>query len=431
MLIFGPNLVSAAGFDQSILSQHFNTDPSELLTKYGERRDGKIIADTDHGPVWHIDLKGSDRHTQVNQSHPELSPVPEYYANGTFFLHVSALANGGGSYLRKLMINLPKSTKIVLVGTRSESDSQVRYQYRSFVRYYRERYSVFYMEIGEMPELSGHSVARWLRDSMGVPVTFKGMDNSLVNGFMSSDYLLNFPTSEPIMEKFSQQVGHLNSRFEFGNYMVADRTAFIVDGERLPKGIDPYEFAAAGVDELVILPRPKLGDDPLGIPHVDEFVTALPRPNGDIVMVTTDAVYKKIFESMGYESVMIPDTSVITLSDGPYKGLRTDWINFVNVVPVIEEVDGKIVRQIYMSQSSLIDPKTPGLTASDLEKLAQMEKEAIAVYESLGFDVILVPAGDFNFASLGGLHCATGRIPGAKPGDPVQKSFMDDLRLLF
>ena len=376
-------------------------------------------------PVEIFDLRNSVGYSTLRDRYPELRPVADFAANGRFFVHASSFTNGGMAFVVDLVEKLPESSKLYIVGARQTYFDVVNEQLDPFL-HLRPENSVFFIEFEAHTPMTGESKGRWLRDLAGTPVQFRGRRGEWSNGFVSSNYLLNFPENQRLFRLFSHQVDHINANFEWGNFMVIGRTGIVIDGPRLPQAIQAIDFAATGVDELIILPQPRIGDERLGIPHTDEFITILPDLDGNEVILTSIKEYQQFFSGRGYRTRLMPNNHDLRLSAGKQAGWIPDWINYVNVVPVVEGP----IRRIFTVETASVDPRAAGIDSEMIEKFRQRDQVARAIYEELGYEVIASPTGTFNLSSFGGPHCFTSRLPRAQAGDPFVPGFLQKIKTL-
>lgn len=371
------------------------------------------------------DLRSEVEYEQIRRRYPQLRPVADYNASGRFFVHASSFTSGGISFVYDLLEKLPAASQLYILGPRQTYFDVVNEQLDPFLND-RPENTVFYLEYEPNAPLAGESKGRWLRDLSGSPVEFVGRDGEWVNGHMTAQYILNFPENRQLFRLFSQQVAHLNSNFEWGNFLIIGTTAIIIDGPRFPRAIRPADLIATGIDELIVLPQPRVGDEKLGIPHTDEFITVVPDQDGNEVVLTSIVEYQQLFAQLGYRTRLMPNNHDLRLTAGKNAGWIPDWINYVNVLPIVDET----TRLIFTVETGSIDHRAAGVTAEMIEKFRERDQEARQIFESLGFEVVASPTGTFALASFGGPHCFVSRLPKARPGDPFVPGFLQMIKKL-
>ncbi len=341
-----------------------------------------------YGAVEIYDITRTASYIDAHKRFKNLTPAADYDPVGAIYMNVSALTYDGYRNFFAFVDHLPKDVKLVLYGTRQNLTSYLPH-HLNFSGYFdgRTEGSVFYQVIENANQED--TIPRWARDHTGVFVKFKVRESEVV-GTVSSNYRFNYNPKNLFFG--TPDIHHIDANFEWGNFIQVGKTGYVVSGSRWPAQLNHEEFAYTGVDQVVVLPQPFLGEDKaklLGIPHSDEFLIAL----SDDTIVTNDPEYAKFFRTRGLKVAEVPSNADIGF----------DHFSYTNVVVINNGAE----KQIYMTTFSTYGKLSP----TQSEKVKVRDQEAIRVYESLGYKVIATDSSTFNAISFGGIHCATRNCP--------------------
>ncbi len=352
-----------------------------------------------------IDFTKTPEFAELQKTYPDLKPMAQYGQTGTLILHASSLSLDGYKYYQSLLSHLPADVRTLLVGSASDYDSFVRFNFSHQARKIEnesasESLDTFLQVQNEVtPTGSQNPVSRWVQDHMGLYVTYKGWDNKPVVAMVTSDYRFNYKISDQLAKYLGVQIiKNISGQHEWGNFTVIGDTGYTVYGPRTHSSLKLEDFMATGVRRLVLLPQPKFGDKGLGIPHTDEFLIPLSENH----VLTNVADYFEYFKGQGKRVELLPSNADIGL----------DHLTYTNAVLV----NGENNRVLFVPQFGGLSATQlffgAPLGAEAIKTLKQRDKEALNAYrvmaKELNITVVPVHSAEATLNNFGGIHCATG-----------------------
>lgn len=357
--------------------------------------------------VKEIDFTRLPEYKQLLKDYPDLKAVAEYDQTGIMVVHASSLTLDGFHYYQSLLKHLPPDVPTLLVGSKNDYDSFVKYQFTHQTRKTEAGALDNFLEVRNetIPPGSQSPDARWIKDHLGHFVTYKGWNGDTVTGMVTSNYRYNYKISDQLAKYFGiPVVKNIPGQHEWGNFTVIGDTGYLVHGSRTHSDLRLQDFMYTGVKKITLLPQPELSGAKQGIPHVDEFL----RPLSENHVATNIPEYLKYFEEQGKKVILLPNNGDLVLSSD----IDLSHLNYANAVLV----KGKEKSILFVPQFGKLKPDNNLFGGRVGQKmvntLKKRDKEAIAAYkklaEELNVTVVPVDVAQFTFNNFGGIHCATG-----------------------
>lgn len=350
-----------------------------------------------------INLTKTKEYKTAIKKFPKLKAVNEYSSlTETVIMHASGLAQDGYKLYQAYLLNLPPDVKTLLIGTESDYNNFVQFNFGVYARKSSDGKPLdnFLVVENETPTNNDMTIiSRWIQDNLGQWVEYAYGD-TYVQGLVTSNYRFNFQASHQVVRALGSNVIHnINANHEWGNFTVIGDTAYLIAGARTPPNLNLNEFAYTGVKNLVILPRPVLGETPLGIPHSDEFFVAL----SDQVIATNYSMYADYFKSEGFEVILLPSLAEVGF----------DFLTYTNAV-VLNSLSEKIIfvpQFKKLSAGTLLAPNV--FVTQDLQALFKTNDElALRQFQNFGqkhgVKIVPVDIPETSLRNYGGPHCLTG-----------------------
>ncbi len=360
-------------------------------------------------PIKEIDFAKLPKYEELLKEFPGLKPVADYQAQTeVLVLHAASLARDGYNYYLSLIRYLSPSVRTLLVGSKSDYDNFVNYQFKHQVRKTKtgeELDKFLIVENETTPPGTRTPDARWVQDHMGKFVTYNGWDGNPVTAMVTSNYRYSYKISDQLAAFFGIQViKNISGNHEWGNFTVIGDTGYMVHGSRTHSDLRVEDFMYTGIRKLVLLPQPELQGIKQGIPHVDEFLIPLSKDH----IATNVSEYADFFKGQGKKVVLLPSNGDLVLSSD----INLSHLNYANAVLV----NGENKKILFVPQFGKLKPEDNlfgGRLGREMVKtLKQRDKEALQAYktiaEELNITVIPVNVAQFTFYNFGGIHCATG-----------------------
>ncbi len=250
-----------------------------------------------------------------------------------------------------ILQNLPDGVDVVIYFAIPGSITKIR---KRFKRYIKDESRLHILPI----DSKGHGF--WARDALPIPVYTKNKGLALVD----AKYYYNFQPDFDIAEYLGVPVTSHGYHFEGGNFIPDERGNCLLINDGTGAEI-PYHILKNyyGCKNTIKLPFDT------GIGHVDERLKIVSE---DIALTDTEH-YRPYLENLGYEVRMLPRP-------------KTKYGTYSNSL----QVNGTIYLPIFGEKT---------------------DKEAIRIYESLGFKVVPLRSKYLSSNGQGSIHCITMTYP--------------------
>lgn len=348
-----------------------------------------------------IDFTRTPEYEDLLRRFPGLKPVAQYEQTGTLVLHTASLPLDGYHYFESLLTNLPSDVRTVLVGSASDYDSAVRFNFTHLARGTPEKPLDTFLRVDNESKPNGTQspIPRWVQDHLGQFVTYNGWDNKPVVSMVTASYRFQYQVSEQLAKFFGVKIiKNISGNHEWGNFIVMGDTGYLLYGSRTHSDLRLEDFMYTGIRKLVILPQPEFQSKKIGIPHVDEFIIPLSKDH----VLTNLPEFVDYFRQQGKQVELLPSNADVGF----------DYLTYTNAVLV----NGATKKVLFVPQFGRLSPKQmyygQALGAEVVKKFKARDKEALRIYRAmavqLGITVVPVHAAKFTLNQFGGLHCATG-----------------------
>jgi hypothetical protein len=285
------------------------------------------------------------------------SPVPDDHEFAYVLMSADDDGVGEIAELRRLVAsNLPENVKLVILTT-EDSAQFIRSKYEAWIPADR-------LILATDSNSSNERNGLWARDSFPVPV----LDNQTNTAtLVAHEYFRPFDAFKSIAKAVSGQVEIRSEVFVGGNLLADKRgNCFAVDSDRL------FDMSPSEIQEIYGCASIHMLDHVAGIGDVDEVI----KPLGENTMLTNQPSYVDELRDLGYNVIMLPDAG------GDYRTYANTLI---------------VGRTVFMPAYG---------TSTD--------RDAIQVYEDLGYHVVPVRSNYMSDRMNGSIHCQTMAYPAIK-----------------